>query len=135
MNFRIILICFFLIFLTGCEGPAEQAGENLDEQVTAARKEVEDLKRQVDDYKQTIKQTREELADSKEQLALARQELEETKLSRQEILQQMASVQKKAQAEATPEGRQNTGEHNESSASSETLNKPPDETGNTGSSK
>ena len=132
MNFRIIMICFFLILLTGCKGPAEQAGENLDAQVTSARKEVADLKRQVDDYKQTIKQTRDELADSKKQLTLARNELEEIKLSRQKILQKMESVQKKAQAEATPEKQQNAGEHNESSSPSETQIKPPDKSGNTG---
>ena len=101
MNFRTFLNCFFLIVLIGCDGPAEQAGENLDAQVATARNEVTDLKRQIEDDKQTIKQTRDELAASKEQLRLAHKELEITKLSRQEILQKMENVQKEAQKAVT----------------------------------
>lgn len=108
MNLRTFLICFILLMLLGCDGPAEQAGENLDAQVAASRNEVADLKRQIEDYKQTIKQTREELAASKEQLTLAQKELEVTKLSRQVILQKMESVQEKAQIEATPLEEQNS---------------------------
>jgi hypothetical protein len=39
----------------GCDGPAEQTGEDLDAQVAAARNEVDNLKQQIEEYKQTIK--------------------------------------------------------------------------------
>ncbi|MGB3222948.1 MAG: hypothetical protein WBB23_09115 [Desulforhopalus sp.] len=131
MNYRTFLICFFLIWLIGCDGPAEQAGENLDAEVAAARNEVADLKREIEDYKQTIKQSREELAASKEQLALAQKEMEETKMSRQEILEKMESVQKEAQAESVPAGQGSSEEQMKSSPPSETLLEKPAEPRNT----
>ncbi|MGB3212510.1 MAG: hypothetical protein WBB19_17550 [Desulforhopalus sp.] len=102
MNFRTFLICLILVLIIGCDGPAEQAGENLDAEVTAARNEVAELKQQIEDYKQAIKQTREELAASKEQLTLAQKEMEETKMSRQKILKEMEGWQEKEQMGSTP---------------------------------
>ena len=102
MILRTLMVCFFVLFITGCDGPAENAGEDLDAKVAAALNEVADLKRQIENYKQTIKDTREELAASKEELAIAREKMEELKQSRQDVLQQIETVQNKSQTESNP---------------------------------
>jgi hypothetical protein len=40
MIFRTLLLCFFVIMLTGCNGPAEDAGEDLDEKIAGNSNEV-----------------------------------------------------------------------------------------------
>ena len=91
------------MFVIGCDGPAEQAGENLDTQVASARAEVTELKQQIEGYKLTIQQTKDELAASKEQLTLAQKELEETKHSRDQILYEIEKLQQNPHAESNPQ--------------------------------
>lgn len=132
MNSRTLLISLFLslILITGCDGPAEQAGEDLDAQVTATQSEVAEIKQQITDHEQTIAQTREELAAGKEELAIAKKELEEMKLSRDEILQQMENLQEESKTESTPVMQQDVKEQSTSSLPAETGIKTPDESTN-----
>lgn len=133
MNFRTLLISLSLslILITGCDGPAEQAGEDLDAQVAAAQSEVAELKQQITDHEQTIAQTRAELVAGKEELALARQELEEMKLSRDAILQKMKNPQKEPQTESNPVQQDDVTEQSTSPASADTGTKTPDDSTNT----
>jgi chromosome segregation ATPase len=126
MIFRTLIVCFFVLFITGCDGPAENAGEDLDAKVTAALDEVAELKRQIEGYKQTIKDTRDELAASKEQLTIAQKEMEELKQSRQEVLQQMNTVQGRPQTEAVSVEQENA------SIPATAPDKTPAESGNAG---
>jgi chromosome segregation ATPase len=123
---KTLMLCFFVLVITGCDGPAENAGEDLDEKVSAALNEVADLKRQIEGYKLTIKDTREELAASKEQLAIAREQMEELKQSRQEVLQQIETVQNKSQPESLPIDQEN------SSLPAEASDETATESGNAG---
>lgn len=102
MNLKAILIGVFILFLVGCKGPAEKAGENLDDQVAEVRKEVEFLQQQIENYEQVIEDTRRELESSKAQLAKSRQDLVESRQSRHEILQQIKNAQQPEPASAPP---------------------------------
>lgn len=134
MKFRTLLISLFfsLILITGCDdGPAEQAGKELDTEVVAAREEVAELKQQITADQQTIKQTREELAANKEELTLARNELEEMRLSRNEILQKMEGLQERTMTESTPVKQQDVNKQDTLPLPEETGVKTPEESTNT----
>jgi septal ring factor EnvC (AmiA/AmiB activator) len=95
MNFRMmILILLFLLPPAGCSGPAEQAGEKLDQQVSQARGRVKELEERIKENRLKIEETRKALAELHQQLEAAKQELEQTRQERQRILQEMEPSRK-----------------------------------------
>jgi septal ring factor EnvC (AmiA/AmiB activator) len=97
-NFSIFFIFFpIFLFLAGCEGPAEQAGKEIDETVEQQREKLRKAEDETEKLREELAQAREEYRKAEEELAVARQE-------RQQALDKMQNVLN--DGETVPEGKQ-----------------------------
>lgn len=97
MQWKMLLMAALLLLPLGCNGPAEEAGEELDEQVEQIRQESVELQQQISDYTAQIAQAREELKTTRSELQAAKKELAELRQQRDQIIAEMESLQQKDQ--------------------------------------
>lgn len=91
---RMMSIGCLMLLLGACDGPAEKAGEELDQSVEEVREEYQQLR-------QELVAAREELKRIQQERDQARQELEQAKLARQQALETM-EVEKPNPADKAP---------------------------------
>ena len=102
-NPLLILFLFLPVFffLAGCDdGPAEQAGKEIDETVEQQREKFQETEAEIEQLRQELTQVKEENQKAEEELAIARQQ-------RQQALDEM---QKGLNVEETPVQSQTTEE-------------------------
>jgi len=116
---RVTLIVFLFLLPVGCDGPAEEAGEEVDETVEMQKEKLDKARDEIAEAKAEIKELQEELAAARRERDEAKNRLDESEQQRQRILQEieqsgMANPDFKDQQEKEQDSRylekdQNTG--------------------------
>lgn len=62
------LLCIGLLafFLAACDGPAEEAGEKLDETVEETKEQIEEAQQEIEEAREEIQENREELSEAQQ---------------------------------------------------------------------
>jgi chromosome segregation ATPase len=84
-------LCFLFFLLPGCEnsGPAEKAGEKIDETVQKQEEQFEEAKNEIAKAKAEIENLKNDLARARQERDEAKVRLEEAEQERQRILKEM----------------------------------------------
>jgi septal ring factor EnvC (AmiA/AmiB activator) len=107
-NFSIFFVFFpIFLFLTGCEGPVEQAGKEIDETVEQQREKLQKTEDEVKKLREELAQAREEYRKAGEELAVARQERQQALDKIQNDLNNGATVPEDKQEQAGKIPREN----------------------------
>ena len=85
----LLALAFFIVLLQGCDGPAEEAGEEVDEAVQMQKEQLEDAQEKIAEAKAQIEDLQEELTEARQERDQARARLEESEQERQRILAEM----------------------------------------------
>lgn len=80
---------FFVVALSGCDGPAEEAGEEVDEAVQMQKEQLEETQEEIAEAKAQIKDLQEELAEARQERDEAKAGLENSERKRQRILKEI----------------------------------------------
>lgn len=90
-----IIFLFFAVFffLAGCEGPAEQAGKEIDETVEQQRERLKETEAEIEQLRQELAQVKEENQKAEEELAIARQQRQQALEEMQKGLNEEVPVQ------------------------------------------
>ena len=87
--FRVTLILFLFLLPVGCDGPAEEAGEEVDETVEMQTEKLDKAQHEIAEAKAEIKELQEELAAARKERDEAQKRLNESESQRQRILQEI----------------------------------------------
>mgnify|MGYP001036180100 CR=1 FL=1 len=82
-------LCFFAVALSGCDGPAEEAGEEVDEAVQMQKEQLEDSQEEIAEAKARIEELKEDLAEARQERDQAKTRLEKSEQDRQRILKEI----------------------------------------------
>lgn len=85
----VLSLCFLFFLLPGCDGPAEEAGEKIDESVQKQKEQFEEADKEIAEAKAEIENLRKELTQARQERDEAKARLEEAKQERQQILKAM----------------------------------------------
>ncbi len=80
-----------VLLFAGCDGPAEQAGEKVDERIQQQKEQIKDTEGEIAEAKQEIKKLQEELVQAEKE---SRQAQEQLNIAREERRQALAEMQK-----------------------------------------
>lgn len=87
--FRVTLILFLFLLPVGCDGPAEEAGEEVDETVQMQKEKLDKAQDEIAEAKAEITELQEELAEARQERDEAKNKLDESEQQRQRILQEI----------------------------------------------
>ena len=94
-----------LVFTAGCnDGPAEKAGENIDQMVETHKQELEEAKKEIDEAKEELQAQQEQLAQARKERDEAMMRLQASEQERQRVLEIMEDptlAEKNADAQVT----------------------------------
>ncbi len=117
----VLSLCFLFLLLPGCDGPAEEAGEKIDETVEKQKENLEDAKNEITEAREEIEELKDELAQARQERDEAKTRLEEAEQERQRILKEM----EQEQSDSGPQGEE---EMQPQSESMENAQQPAKET-------
>jgi hypothetical protein len=87
----VLSLCFFFLLLPGCDGPgpAEEAGEKIDESVQMQQGQFEEAEKEMAKAKAEIEKLRNELTQARQERDEAKARLDAAEQERQRILKEM----------------------------------------------
>lgn len=84
------LSIFLLLTLTaGCDGPTEEAGENIDQTVEMQKEKLKEAKEEIAEAKEELQEQQEELTQARKERDQAMMKLQESEQERQRVLEIM----------------------------------------------
>jgi len=89
---KILIACILVLFVAGCDGPAEEAGGKVDQVVEQQRERIKDAEQQITEARKEIKNLQQELAQAKEERQHAEELLMQARQERQQALDEMAKI-------------------------------------------
>jgi len=107
----ILSLCFLFFLLPGCDspGPAEKAGERIDETVQMQKGQFEEAEKKIAAAKSEIEMLKNELTQARQERDEAKVRLEKAELERQRILREMEPSNINESQENTPLEQQQNG--------------------------